>query len=153
MSPGLHAAALGSEDSAQMLLGEMSCVYNYPPHPTPPPHHTARAPRDTIISIIKYILISRRVTHHLRALNIFVIHRRRSSAFAKTTSNKKTRRTPQKTGTALKSHLHCVELKKRKNAYDSEISGSRRFSKKNMSQKHAKQRVSRGYAILTHSLK
>ena len=100
------------------------------PHPPTPPPHSARAPRDANISIIKYILISRRVTHHLCALNIFVIHRRRSSAFAKTTSNKKTRRTPQKTGTALKLHLHWVELKKRKNAYDSEISGSRRFSKR-----------------------
>ena len=36
-----------------------------------------------------YILISRRVTYYLCALNIFVIHKRRSSAFAKKTSNTK----------------------------------------------------------------
>ena len=36
-----------------------------------------------------YYIISRRVTYYLCALNIFVLHRRRSSAFAKTTSNTK----------------------------------------------------------------
>ena len=36
----------------------------------------------------------------------------------------------QKKGTALKSKLHCAELKKPKNAYELDASGSRRFSKK-----------------------
>ena len=106
----------------------LQCNYNIYNYPAPP--HPPCAWRVTNIRIIN-ILISRRVTYYLCALNIFVIHRRRSSAFAKKTSNTKKRdELRQKKGSALKSKLHCAELKKPKNAYEPDASGSRRFSKK-----------------------
>ena len=149
-TPHPHSARVTCYFKTTTTCHTLQCNYNVYKYPAPP--HPPRAWRVTNIRIMN-ILISRRVTYYLCALNIFVIHRRRSSAFAKKHRTQKMRRTPPKKGNCLEVATPLRGAQKTKKCLRT---GRVRFAqifKKNMSRKHAKHRVSRGYVILTYSLK
>ena len=127
------------------------------PHPPPPREKITISPFAKNIKQVYIIFVcnQQRTQASPRtppALNIFVTHRRRSSAFAKNNIEQKNATKPAKKTNYLEiapplrfaqKNEKCLRL--------GGLSVAQIFGK-TMSRNHAKRRVSRGYAILTQSL-
>ena len=124
-TPHPHSARVTSKQPQRVTPFNATTTFIIiPPHPTHPARDVLQIEEKLYINIQTGHTLSFRADH-LRHPQKKII------CFCENNVEPKKRdELRQKTGTALKSKLHCAELKKPKNAYEPDVSGSRRFSKK-----------------------